>query len=99
MDALSEVLRLARFNAGITLDATARAPWCVTISANASIGRVHVVLEGECVLKSSAGGGGAPQSGGPPLPPPRGGAPPRRPPPPRPAPPPAPVELAARGGP
>src|SRR5437667_390986 len=54
MDALSEVLRLARFTAGVTLDATARAPWCVTVSSSASVARVHVVLEGECVIKSAS---------------------------------------------
>jgi AraC family transcriptional regulator, alkane utilization regulator len=63
MDALSEVLRLARFNAGVTLDATARAPWCVTVSASASMARAHVVIEGECTVKSSAGGEVALKSG------------------------------------
>ena len=56
MDALSEVLRLARFAAGVTLDATARSPWCVSVSANAAMARVHIILEGECAVKSSAGG-------------------------------------------
>jgi AraC family transcriptional regulator, alkane utilization regulator len=51
MDALSEVLRLARFTAGVTLDATARAPWAVSVSSNAAIARAHLVIEGECVLK------------------------------------------------
>jgi len=56
VDALSEVLRLARFTAGVMLDATARSPWCVAVSPSASVARVHVVLEGECVIKSAAAG-------------------------------------------
>jgi AraC-like DNA-binding protein len=55
MDALSEVLRLARFTAGVTLDATAQAPWCVAIPANASIARAHVILDNRCVLRASGG--------------------------------------------
>ena len=52
MDALSEVLRLARFNASVTLDATARAPWCVAVPASSS-GRAHIVVDGECTLKAT----------------------------------------------
>jgi AraC-like DNA-binding protein len=52
VDALSEVLRLARFNASVTLDATARAPWCVSVPAGAS-GRAHVIVDGECIVKAS----------------------------------------------
>ena len=55
MDALSEVLRLARFNAGVTLDATAHAPWCVSVPASASMARAHLVIDGECVLKPASG--------------------------------------------
>jgi len=55
MDALSEVLRLSRFSAGVTLDATARAPWCVSVASSPSLGRAHVVLEGECRLKAAGG--------------------------------------------
>ena len=55
MDALSEVLRLSRFSAGVTLDATARAPWCVSVASSPSLGRVHIVLEGECRLKAAGG--------------------------------------------
>src|SRR5258705_2654144 len=55
MDALSEVLRLARFTAGVTLDATARAPWCVSVPASASIARAHLLIDGECVIKSGTG--------------------------------------------
>src|SRR5436190_886394 len=51
MDALSEVLRLARFSAGVTLDATAREPWCVSVPAGASMARAHLVLDGRCLLK------------------------------------------------
>ncbi len=54
MDALSEVLRLAQFHAGVTLDATAREPWCVSVPASQSIARAYVVVSGECHLKSSA---------------------------------------------
>ncbi len=55
MDALSEVLRLAHFTAGVTLDATAHEPWCISVPATQSISRAYIVSEGECVLKSSAG--------------------------------------------
>ena len=51
MDALSEVLRLARFAADVTLDGAARAPWCVSVPASSSIARAHVVIDGECVLQ------------------------------------------------
>jgi AraC-like DNA-binding protein len=50
MDALSEVLRLARFSAHVMLDATARAPWCVSVPASSSIARAHLVLEGGCTM-------------------------------------------------
>jgi AraC family transcriptional regulator, alkane utilization regulator len=55
MDALSEVLRLARFAAHVTLDAAARAPWCVSVPASAQSARAHLVLEGECVVKAADG--------------------------------------------
>ena len=55
MDALSEVLRLARFTAGVTLDTTARAPWCVSVPASASMARAHLVLDGGCVLRAGSG--------------------------------------------
>ena len=55
MDALSEVLRFARFTAGVTLDATARAPWCVSVTASMSVARAHLLIDGECVIKTSAG--------------------------------------------
>ncbi len=55
MDALSEVLRLARFSAHVTLDAAARAPWCVSVPASTSIARAHLLLEGECAVKSALG--------------------------------------------
>jgi AraC-like DNA-binding protein len=55
MDALSEVLRLAKFTAGVTLDATARAPWCVAVPSSPSIARAHLVLDGECVVKAGSG--------------------------------------------
>jgi AraC-like DNA-binding protein len=51
MDALSEVLRLARFSAGVTLDATARAPWCVSVAASSSVLRAHLVIDGEIELQ------------------------------------------------
>ena len=56
MDALSEVLRLARFSANVTLDATAHAPWCVSFPAVESMARAHVVVEGECHVRSAHGG-------------------------------------------
>lgn len=55
MDALSEVLRLARFSADVTLDAAARAPWCVSVPASATVARAHLVLEGECALRAAGG--------------------------------------------
>jgi AraC family transcriptional regulator, alkane utilization regulator len=51
MDALSEVLRLAQFQANVTLDATAHEPWCLSVPASQSISRAHVVLAGECHLQ------------------------------------------------
>lgn len=53
MDALSEVLRLARFTAAVTLDATARDPWCVGVPASSTLARAHLVIEGECRLKAA----------------------------------------------
>ena len=53
MDALSEVLRLARFGAGVTLDATAHEPWCVSVPASEAFARAHLVLEGECHVKTA----------------------------------------------
>ena len=55
MDALSEVLRHARFSANVTLDASAHEPWCVSISASETMGRAHVVVEGECHLRTAHG--------------------------------------------
>ncbi len=39
----------------MTLDAAARAPWCVAIPANALIARAHVMLEGRCELRVGTG--------------------------------------------
>src|SRR5690242_7655102 len=55
MDALSEVLRLARFSAQVTLDAAARSPWCVSVPASGSVARAHLVLEGECAVQPAEG--------------------------------------------
>jgi len=54
MDALSEVLRLARFAANVTLDATAHEPWCVSVPSSESTMRAHLVVEGECELRTNA---------------------------------------------
>ena len=54
MDALSEVLRLSRFGAQVMLDATAREPWCIVMPASESLGRAHLVIEGECRLRTAA---------------------------------------------
>lgn len=54
MDALSEVLRLARFSAQVMFDAAARAPWCVSVPASAALARAHLVLEGGCVIAAGA---------------------------------------------
>jgi AraC-like DNA-binding protein len=53
VDALSEVLRLARFGASVTLDATAQEPWCVAVPASEGLARAHLVIEGECHLRSA----------------------------------------------
>jgi AraC family transcriptional regulator, alkane utilization regulator len=55
VDALSEVLRLARFSASVTLDATAQESWCVSVPASEGLGRAHLVAEGECRLRSAQG--------------------------------------------
>jgi len=55
MDALSEVLRHARFAANVTLDVTAHAPWCVSVPASNIVGRTHLVLEGRCELRTGEG--------------------------------------------
>jgi AraC family transcriptional regulator, alkane utilization regulator len=51
MDALSELLRLARFGANVALDATAHEPWCVSVAGSDAFARAHVVLDGECHLR------------------------------------------------
>lgn len=55
MDALSEVLRHARFGANVTLDATAHKPWCVSVPASEAMGRAHLVVDGECILRTAQG--------------------------------------------
>src|ERR1700750_3397228 len=53
MDALSEVLRLARFGANVTLDATAHEPWCVSVPASESTMRAHLIVDGECDIRTN----------------------------------------------
>ncbi len=53
MDALSEILRLAQFQADASLDATAREPWCVSVPASATLFRAYLVIEGECHLMAA----------------------------------------------
>ena len=55
MDALSEVLRLARFGANVTLDATAQEPWCVSVPASEGLARAYLVVEGSCRVQSPHG--------------------------------------------
>jgi AraC-like DNA-binding protein len=55
VDALSEVLRLARFGASVTLDATAQEPWCVSLPASEGVARAHLVVEGSCRVQSANG--------------------------------------------
>jgi AraC-like DNA-binding protein len=55
VDALSEVLRLARFGASVTLDATAHEPWCVSVPAAEGLARAHVLVEGTCSVQSASG--------------------------------------------
>jgi AraC-like DNA-binding protein len=55
MDALSEVLRLARFTADVVLDAHGRGAWCVSVPASGSIARAHLVVEGECIVRVAGG--------------------------------------------
>ena len=54
MDALSEVLRLARLNANVSLDATAHEPWCVSVPGSEAVMRAHLVLDGECELRTAS---------------------------------------------
>jgi len=53
MDALSEILRLAHFSADVTVDATAREPWCVSVPSSGTFSRAYLVVEGECHLQAS----------------------------------------------
>lgn len=53
MDALSEILRLAHFNADVTVDATAHEPWCVSVPASPAFSRAYLVVEGECHLQAT----------------------------------------------
>ena len=55
MDALSELLRLSRFSANVTLDATAHEPWCVSVPASEAMGRAHLIVDGECILRTAHG--------------------------------------------
>lgn len=57
MDALSEVVRLARLSGAVLLDVHAHGSWCVAMPAGASSARMfaHVVVEGECRLKAGNG--------------------------------------------
>lgn len=54
MDALSEVLRLAHFRAGVALDATGHEPWCIAVPGSQSLARACLVLSGECTLQSAS---------------------------------------------
>ena len=53
MDALSEILRLAHFHADVTVDATAREPWCVSVPSSPAFSRAYLVVEGECHLQAT----------------------------------------------
>jgi AraC-like DNA-binding protein len=55
VDALSEILRLSRFTANVTLDASAHEPWCVSVPASENLGRAHVVIDGECTIRTAHG--------------------------------------------
>src|SRR3954470_22238245 len=55
MDALSEVLRLARFNANVTLDATAYEPWCVSVPGSDATMRAHLIVAGEAHVRTNDG--------------------------------------------
>ncbi len=55
MDALSEVLRLARFTAQVVLDVSGRGGWCVSVPAAQGAGRAHVVLDGEIRVAAAEG--------------------------------------------
>ena len=39
----------------MTLDATARAPWCVSVPASASVARAHLLIDGECLIRTGTG--------------------------------------------
>lgn len=53
VDALSEILRLAHFNADVTVDATAHEPWCVSVPSSPAFSRAYLVVEGECHLQAT----------------------------------------------
>ena len=56
MDALSEVVRLARLSGSVLLDAHAHGAWCVAVPSGTSSARMfaHVLVEGECRLKAGS---------------------------------------------
>jgi AraC-like DNA-binding protein len=54
MDALSEVLRLARFTGSVLADVSARGSWCVSIPATGTRAFAHLLLEGRAQVE---GGG------------------------------------------
>lgn len=53
MDALSEVLRLADLSGSVLLDATAGGAWCLSLPAGGERSFAHVLLDGECSLKTA----------------------------------------------
>ena len=55
MDALSEVLRLARFTGSVVADVSARGAWCVALPAGQTRAFAHLMLEGRAQVQSGGG--------------------------------------------
>jgi AraC-like DNA-binding protein len=55
MDALSEVLRLARFTGSVIADVSARGRWCVAVPASPSRAFAHLMLEGRAHVQLGSG--------------------------------------------
>jgi AraC-like DNA-binding protein len=55
MDALSEVLRLARFTGSVIADVSARGGWCVAVPASTTRAFAHLMLEGRAHVQMGNG--------------------------------------------
>lgn len=55
MDALSEVLRLARLTGGVVADVAARGAWCASVPAGGARAYGHLLLEGRAKVQVAGG--------------------------------------------